>query len=93
MTQAANLAGAFRSDVLALVAEAIRRVSSSARDRTIALESRLFEDLALDSLDLVAVILHLQDHFGVEIDPDEIPSMRLVQDLVASLTNRLRSAA
>ena len=93
MTQATNLINPCRLDVLTIVAQAVRSVSAQARDQLITPESRLFEDLALDSLDLVAVILQIQDHFQVEIDPDEIPSMRLVQDLVASVNKRLRFAA
>ena len=54
---------------------------------------RLLEELALDSLDLVAVILQLQDRFEVEIDPDEIPHMRTVADLGSSLTSHLRRVA
>ena len=56
-------------------------------------DSRLLEDLALDSLDLVAVVLQLQDQFAVEIDPDEIPSIQTVGDLAASLHRHVRSAA
>ncbi len=49
----------------------------------------MLEDLALDSLDLVAVVLRLQDHFQVEIDADAIPSMKRVADLAASLAEQL----
>ena len=47
----------------------------------------------LDSLDLVAVVIQLQDRFGVEIDPDEISSLQTVGDLAASLDRHVRSAA
>jgi len=80
-------------EVFAAVAEAIRNVSARARTATITPNSLLLDELALDSLDLVAVVLTLQDQFQVEIDPDEISSMRRVQDLSASLANRLRTAA
>jgi acyl carrier protein len=80
-------------EVLAAIADAIRSVSARARSATINPNSLLHEELALDSLDLVAVILHLQDQFHVEIDPDEIASMRLVKDLSASLANQIRAAA
>jgi acyl carrier protein len=76
-----------------IIAEIIRSISARARTMTITAESLLMEDLALDSLDLVAVILRLQDHYQVEIDPDEITSVRTVSDLVASLTEHLRRAA
>jgi acyl carrier protein len=79
--------------VTAAIAETIRGVSARARGVAITADSRLLEDLALDSLDLVAVVLQLQDQFAVEIDPDEIPSLRTVGDLAASLHRHARSAA
>jgi acyl carrier protein len=82
-----------QENVLAIIIDTIRTVSPRAREVVITPSSLLLEDLALDSLDLVAVILRAQDHFEVEIDPDEIPNMRRVADLVAGLTDRLRSAA
>jgi len=80
-------------EVLADIMGAIRSVSARARAVVITPQSLLLEDLSLDSLDLVAVILELQDRFQVEIDPDEITTMRRVEDLAASLTKQLRTAA
>ena len=81
------------SDVTTAIAATIRGVSAKARTMAIAADSRLLEDLALDSLDLVAVVIQLQDQFDVEIDPDEIPSIQTVGDLAASLHRHVRSAA
>jgi acyl carrier protein len=80
-------------DLLATIAESIRSVSAKAREMVISPDSLLLEDLALDSLDLVAVILQLQDQYQVEIDPDEIPRLRRVDDVAVSLTKHLRQAA
>ena len=80
-------------DVTSAIAETIRGVSARARGMAITPESRLLEDLALDSLDLVAVVIQLQDRFDVEIDPDELPSIQTVGDLAASLHRHVRSAA
>jgi acyl carrier protein len=93
MKTSINTAGSVRPDMLDTIADAIRSVSAAARSATITPNSLLLEELALDSLDLVAVILNLQDHFEVEIDPDEIPNMRKVADLAASFANQLRLAA
>jgi acyl carrier protein len=93
MKSTINTNGSLQEDVLAIITDTIRTVSAKARDTSITPSSFLLEDLALDSLDLVAVILRVQDHFQVEIDPDEIPNMRRVEDLVAGLSDRLRSAA
>jgi acyl carrier protein len=48
-------------------------------------ESRLVEDLAIDSLDLVSLILQFQDHFDVVIDEDAVPNLCRVADIVAYL--------
>jgi len=80
-------------DVTTAIAEAIRGASAKARGMPITPDSLLLEDLALDSLDLVAVIIELQDRFAIEIDPDEVPSLRTVRDLAASLDRQVRSAA
>ena len=93
MKPSINTVGTNRPDILTAVAGAIRSVSAKARDIAITSNSLLLEELALDSLDLVAVILQLQDDFQVEIDPDEIPNMRVVGDLATNLANRLRQAA
>jgi acyl carrier protein len=88
-----NLIGPHQSDLIAVVTEAIRSVSPKARQILITPDSLLLEELALDSLDLVAVVLQIQDRFQVEIDPDEIPNLLCVEDLVMSVTNHLRAAA
>jgi acyl carrier protein len=88
-----NVMSSERSELIAVVGEAIRSVSAKARTVPITPASLLLEELALDSLDLVAVIVHIQDHFGVEIDPDEIPNLRSVDDLVTSLKTQLQAAA
>jgi acyl carrier protein len=93
MKSSVNTANFRRPDLLETIAEAIRAVSTKARGAAITPDSLLLEELALDSLDLVAVILNLQDQFQVEIDPDEIPQLRTVADLAASLASQLRQAA
>jgi acyl carrier protein len=93
MKQAINMVGARHADVITVVADTIRSVSPKAREVRITSNSRLLEELALDSLDLVAVIVRLQDHYEVEIDPDEISAVTRVGDLVTLVTEVLRSAA
>jgi acyl carrier protein len=93
MKSSINTAGIARPEILESIAGAIRAVSAKAKVAAIEPDLLLLEDLALDSLDLVAVILNLQDQFHIEIDPDEIPQLRTVGDLAASLANQLRVAA
>jgi acyl carrier protein len=35
-------------------------------------ESRLFEDLAMDSTSVIELLMSLEDTMGLEIDPDEL---------------------
>ena len=93
MKSTTNLIGPHHTALITIVTDAIRSVSAKAREVQITPSSLLLEELALDSLDLVAVILRIQDHFQVEIDADEIPNLRCVDDLITSLTNLLRAAA
>jgi acyl carrier protein len=93
MKTSISTAGFSRPDIFETIADAIRAVSAKARSAAISPDSLLLEELALDSLDLVAVILNLQDEFHVEIDPDEIPQLRTVADLAASLANQMHQAA
>jgi len=93
MKQTISMVNSQHADVIAVIAETIRSVSAKARVVTITSNSRLLEELALDSLDLVAVILRLQDHYEVEIDPDEISAVTRVGDLVTLVTEQLHSAA
>jgi acyl carrier protein len=86
-------AGPSPADVTIAIAETIRSVSTKARQTAITPDSLLLEDLALDSLDLVAVVVQLQDRFEVEVDPDEITAIRTVGELAASLDRHMRSAA
>ena len=55
-------------------------------------ESRLVEDLAIDSLDLVSLILQFQDHFDVVFDEDTVPNLCRVADIVAYLDASRKAA-
>jgi acyl carrier protein len=80
-------------DLLCSVSDAIRACSESSRGLEIQARTKLVEDLSLDSLDLVAVMMRLQDEHGIELDLDAVPSFRLVSDLMAELGHQLRSRA
>ena len=79
----------------ALVAEVVDIIRESAKIPSrvpITAATRIVEDLALDSLDLVSVILLLQDHFDVVIEEDAVPNLCRVADLAAYLAERRESA-
>lgn len=80
-------------DLLRSVSGAIRTCSESARDLAIRPDSRLVEDLSLDSLDLVAVMMRLQDEHAIELDLDAVPSFEVVSDLMAELGRQVRARA
>jgi acyl carrier protein len=93
MNPTTHMVGTPDQEIFAGVIDAIRSVSAKARDLVITAESLLYEELSLDSLDMVAVVLRVQDQFQVEIDPDEITNMRRVGELASSLKKQLRLAA
>lgn len=45
-------------------------------------ESRLYDDLELDSIDAVDMVVHLQKNTGKKIKADEFKAVRTVQDVV-----------
>ena len=75
------------------VTEAIFACSESSRECTIVPEVRLVEDLSLDSLDLVAIMMRLQDDHSIELDLDAVPDFRKVSDLMSELGRQLTRQA
>jgi acyl carrier protein len=73
------------------VAEIVRRAAKIPHRVPIHAESSLFDDLRIDSLDFVAVILQLQDHFEVVIEEEAVPHLCRVADLAAYLAERRQS--
>jgi acyl carrier protein len=69
------------SRLVAEVAGVVRQSAKVPLHVRIEAESRLVEDLAIDSLDLVGVLLAVQDHFDIVIDDEVVPSLRRVVDL------------
>jgi acyl carrier protein len=80
------------SALIAQVVDVIRKAAKIPPCLPIAGDSRLVEDLAIDSLDLVGLILQLQDDFDVVIEEDAVPNLCRVADLAAYLTERREPA-
>jgi acyl carrier protein len=78
--------------LVAEVVGVIRQAAKIPARVAITPDSRLVEDLAIDSLDLVGLILQLQDHFDVVIEEDDVPNLCRVADMAAYLAGRRESA-
>ncbi len=79
----------------ALVADlirSIRHVSHLPATVVVQPESRLVEDLGIDSLDLVGIYLSVQDEYGVVIDENDLPRLGRIADL-ADYVEQARSAS
>jgi acyl carrier protein len=81
------------ADLLPVVINLIHSVSAKAKQLEITSHSLLLEELALDSLDLVRVLMLIEDRYQVAIDLDEVPKLKQVRDLTILLGRELRSAA
>ncbi|MCP4391815.1 MAG: acyl carrier protein [Gammaproteobacteria bacterium] len=55
----------------------------------VSLESHLYEDLDIDSIDAVDLVVELKKITGKKIRPDDFKSVRTVQDVVDAVVNLL----
>jgi acyl carrier protein len=81
------------ANLLTEITTIVRQAGRIQPDVAITAESRLVEDLAIDSLDLVSVVLKIQDQFDVAIDDEDVPNLRSVSDLTAYVAAHRGSAA
>ncbi|MDG3002787.1 acyl carrier protein [Paludisphaera mucosa] len=80
-------------EVMPTVVELLRSVSEKAKLRSIQADTLLLEDLALDSLDMVRVVMSIEDRYGVSIDLDEVADMKSAGDVARTLLRESKSAA
>jgi acyl carrier protein len=81
------------NELFPVVVSMLHSVSAKAKQVEITPRSLLLEELALDSLDLVRVIMLMEDRYHVAIDLDEVPKMKQVNDLMILLGREIRTAA
>lgn len=79
--------------LLAAIANAIRAEAENTRELVIDANSRLVEDLGLDSIDIVAVTIRLEDRYHVTIDVQEVKDLRSVSDLIDQMSRLLGKTA
>jgi acyl carrier protein len=75
------------------IANAVRMVARIPPEVAISADSLLVEDLAIDSLDLVGILLKIQDRFDVAIDDEDVPNLRRIADLAGYVASQRGSAA
>ena len=56
------------------------------------LESNLYSDLDIDSIDAVDLVIELKKYTGKKIQPDDFKSVRTVQDIVDAVAKLLQDA-
>jgi acyl carrier protein len=69
------------STLIAEVARVVQQAAKIPPHMVITEQTRLVEDLGIDSLDLVGVLLAIQDRFDLVIEDDVVPSLRRIVDL------------
>lgn len=57
-------------------------VQFNVEDKNIELETSFRDDLNADSLDLVELIMALEDEFGLEIEDEDLDSIKTIGDAV-----------
>ena len=57
----------------------------------IALKSRLYDDLDLDSIDAIDLVVRLQDLTKKRLKPEQFKAVRTVEDVVNAVEQMLRS--
>ena len=79
--------------LLAQLTATVRKVGRIPREIPITAETCLVEDLRIDSLDLFAVLIAVQDRFDLEIDVEDMPELHRVGDLAGYVAARRNAAA
>jgi acyl carrier protein len=81
------------SKLLEAVAGSIRAEVERTKDLAIDPHTRLVEDLGLDSIDLVAITIRLEDRFHVDLDVKDMKDFRYVSDLMDQMSRFLGKSA
>ena len=81
-----------KDDIFARIVEILNQTFDIEPAR-ITRESRLGEDLDIDSIDAVDLIVQLKPLMGARLQPDAFKSVRTVQDVVDVLHGLIREAA
>ncbi|MDD3889616.1 MAG: acyl carrier protein [Syntrophomonadaceae bacterium] len=76
-------------NVFGVVKEVIVEIKDIPEEQ-IKLESTFQEDLETDSLDIVEMLMLLEEKFEIQIPEEDAADMKLVQDVVEYIENKLK---
>ena len=77
-----------KADVLARVVEVLVRSFDLAPEQ-VHPAAHLIDDLDLDSIDAIDLVVGLEEETGLDVSEDELKSIRLVQDVVDLVHDKL----
>ena len=79
--------------LIATIGTIIREVALTPPDVPISAQTRLVEDLGVDSFDMASIIFSLQDHFDLSVRGDELPPINKVSELAEYISEHSRTRA
>jgi acyl carrier protein len=56
-------------------------------------EASLFEDLGLDSIDLMTAVMAIEEQFGIEVPDSDLEGVNTVEDAVGVLASKVQVSA
>ena len=56
-------------------------------------DADLFDDLGLDSIDMMTAVMAIEEQFGIEVSDDEVEGVKTLQQAVDLLTQKVSAVA
>lgn len=81
-------------EVLIMVFESVRKIImdiTSISEDEVLLESHLYNELDIDSLDMSQIILALENQYKIDVDDAVIPDFITVEDIVKNIESKINS--
>ncbi len=60
------------------------------KEQRISEDAQLFEDLGVDSIDIVELVISLEVKFGIEIPDEDIVKLKYLKDLYKYIDSRVK---
>lgn len=77
-----------RDDILATLKEVLAELFEI-DPNDVSLESQLYEDLDIDSIDAIDMVVKLREITGKKVDPEEFKAVRNVSDVVEAVAKMI----